>query len=394
MRSLYKIAHTTCQTGWGGLEKRIFNEAVWMENQGHQVVIVAPGDTPLFIKAREFGIRVYDLSFKRRSIIKDYNRLKKIFETEQPHILNTHGNIDSKIALQAARKAGVPCRILSRHINAPVKNTWYNKKIYKRLNHFIFTTADHTTRHLQRVFKLKEMEIFSIPTGIMEPESLVPKGEARKALATELCLDPNTRFIGFIGSVTQAKGVETLLSALKRIQSDIPHHLAVVGDVSPETLAELTTQAQRLNIEKRVHFTGFKENIWSYHRAFDCLVLSARNKTKIPFEAVPQALLEAMYSSCPVIAPKVSPITDIIIDKQTGLLFNPEKPDEFAEMILVTLKNEAAALERVHQARQQVKKDHTIDAMGRNIIRIYRLHQVKIARRYIPDNDSRGYYFK
>ena len=394
MRSLYRIIHTTCQAGWGGLEKRIFNEAVWMESQGHHVVIVAPGGTPLFTKAREFGFRVYDLSFKRRSIIKDYNKLKQIFETEQPHILNTHGNLDSKIALPAARKTGVPCCILSRHINAPVKNSWYNKKIYKRLNHFIFTTADHTTRHLQQIFKLKDMEIFTMPTGIMEPEKLVPKDEARKALATELCLDPDTRFIGFIGTVSKDSGVDIILSALKRVQSHIPHHLAVVGNVNPETLTKLTALAKKLNIEKRVHFSGFKEDIWPYHRAFDCQVLSAKTKNTIPFEAFPQALLEAMYSSSPVIAPEGSPITDIIIDKQTGLLFDPEKPDELARMILDTLNNEAATLERVHQAREQVKKNYTIDAMGRNIIRIYRLHQVKIARRHIPDNDSRGYYFE
>lgn len=394
MRSLYKIVHTTCQTGWGGLEKRIFNEAVWMEKQGHQVVIVAPGGSPLYTKAHELGLRVYDLSFKRLSIINDFKKLKHIFKTEQPHILNTHSNGDSKIALRAARAASVPCRILSRHINAPVKNTWYNKKIYKQLNHFIFTTAEHTTRQLQQTFKLKDMEIFFMPTGIMEPTSLVPKNEARKALATELCLDPDTRFIGFIGNVSNDTGVDIILSALKRIQSDIRHHLAVVGNVNPETLTKLMALAKKLNIEKRVHFTGFKENIWPYHRAFDCKVLSAPQKNPIPFEAFPQALLEAMYSSCPVIAPKGRPITDIIIHKQTGLLFDPEKPDQLANMILKTLNNEAATLERVHQAREQVKKNHTIDAMGRNIIRIYRLHQVKIARRHIPDNDSRGYYFE
>jgi hypothetical protein len=43
MISHYKIIHTTCHTQWGGLEKRIFNEAVWMHDHGHQVVMVAPG---------------------------------------------------------------------------------------------------------------------------------------------------------------------------------------------------------------------------------------------------------------------------------------------------------------------------------------------------------------
>ncbi|MBA3011442.1 MAG: glycosyltransferase family 4 protein [Proteobacteria bacterium] len=384
MRSLYKIVHTTCHTGWGGLERRIFNESVWMLDKGHQIVIIAPKDTPLFTRARKFGFRVYDISFKPLGIIKDYNRLIQIFETEQPHILNTHGNADSKIALLAAKKAGVPCRILSRHISAHVRNTWYNRKIYKQLNHFIFTTADYTTRHLQQVFKLKALKIFSMPSGIMEPESLTPKEDARKALAAELSLDPGTRFIGFAGRVSTDKGVATILKALRLIQSEIPHHIAIVGDGTPIYLAELKALAQRLNIGDRVHFVGFKEDVWPYYRAFDCKILASINKNGIPFEGVPQALLEAMYSSCPVIGSKSGGITDIIVHQKTGLLFDPKNPEELSDMILNTLNQEAATMERVHLAREQVKKHHTIDAMGRNITRIYRLHQVKLDNRYLP----------
>jgi glycosyltransferase involved in cell wall biosynthesis len=377
MKSLYKIVHTTCHTGWGGLEKRIFNESVWMVKKGHQVVIVAPKDTPLYNRAREYGLNVYGISFKRFGIIKDYNQLKQIFINEQPHILNTHGNADSKIALQAGKKTNVPCRILSRHISAHVRNTWYNRKIYKNLSHYIFTTAGYTTRHLQQVFKLKGMEIFSMPSGIIEPERLLPKDEARMALATELNLDPGTRFLGFSGRVSSDKGVGTIIKAFKLIKSDIPHHLAIVGDGTPGYLTELSTLAQGLNIGDRVHFTGFKENVWPYYRAFDCKIIASRNKNGIPFEGVPQALLEAMYASCPVIGSKSGGIADIIDHKKTGLLFDPEKPEELADMIIQTLTQEAATLERVHKAREKVRKSHTIDAMGRDINRIYRLHQVK-----------------
>lgn len=276
-----------------------------------------------------------------------------------------------------------PCRILSRHISEPVRNSWYNRKIYKQLAHFIFTTSDDTTRHLQQVFKLKDMEIFSMPSGIIEPGNLVPKDAARKALAKELSLDAATRFIGFAGIVSKDRGVDTVLKALKRIQSQTPHHLAIVGEATPDCLTELNTLAKRLGIGERVHFLGAKEDAWPYYRAFDCKVLASRNSSNIPSEGVPLALLEAIYSSCPVIGSKTWGITDIIEDKKTGLLFDPQNPEELADLIIETIANEAATLERIHQAREQVKKKYTIDAMGRNIIRIYRLHQVKIARQYL-----------
>ncbi len=60
----YNIIHTTCHIQWGGLEKRIFNESLWMRDRGHSVTIIAPDDTPLIKKAKEHNLKVYGLQFK------------------------------------------------------------------------------------------------------------------------------------------------------------------------------------------------------------------------------------------------------------------------------------------------------------------------------------------
>jgi len=380
MRAIYKIIHTTCHTGWGGLEKRIFNESVWMSNQGHQIIIVAPKDTPLFDRAKSYGFRVYPVQFKRLGILSDYGQLVRIFKNERPNILNSHGNADSKIALKAAKKSGVPCRILSRHISAHVKNTWRNRKIYKQFSHYVFTTAGYTTRHLQNVFNLKETRIFSMPSGIIEPEQLIPKDEARNALAQAVGLDVNTRFIGFAGRVSPDKGVDLIIEAFQRISDNIDHHLVIVGNGSEAYLTKLKTMIDRLGLKNRIHLIGFSNDVWPYYRAFDCSILASRNKNGIPFEDIPRALLEAMYASCPVIGSKSGGITDIINHGKTGLLFDIDKPRDLADKIIETLSREASTLERIHAAREHVKKHHTIDVMGRNIIRIYRLHQVRIEK--------------
>lgn len=384
-RSLYKIIHTTCHTEWGGLEKRIFNESVWMTDRGHQVIIAAPEGTPLIQKAREYGLRVYAVSFRRLKLLGDYRLLIRIFNNERPDILNTHGNTDAKIALPAARKAGIHCRILSRHISAPVNNSWYNRRLYRKLCHYIFTTADYTTRHLTEVFKLPNTRVFSIPSGIIPPQRLEPRENACRQLAARLGCAPGTRFIGFVGRLSQDKGVDTLVKAFKHIARDIPHHLVLVGGGTEAFRKKLEDLAASLNLGERVHFTGFRTEVWDYYRALDCKILPSRDINGVPFEGVPQALLEAMYCSCPVIGSRTGGIPDIIRHGRTGLLFDPDDDQLLSGMILDTLTQEAAVLERVHNARETVKKSHTIDAMGRDIIRIYRLHQVKLEKhRYIP----------
>lgn len=374
MNSHYKIIHTTCHTQWGGLEKRIFNESVWMYDHGHQVVLVVPGDTPLYKRAKKHGFRVYAMSFERMKMLSNYKALLRIFSNELPNILNTHGNVDAKVVLPAAKKAGIPCRILSRHISAHVNNSWYNRLLYKQLSHYVFTTADYTTRHLQSVFHLKNTKVFSIPSGIHPPENLISRNDARKKLAAELRCDPDTRFVGFVGRLSKDKGVSTLVKAFEKVWPRSRHHLVLAGNGPDDYKAHLTELTKILGISEKTHFLGFKEDVWSIYRALDCKVLASENINGIPFEGVPQALLEAMYCDCPVIGSRTGGIPDIIEHNITGLLFDPGDVDTLAKLMLNTLSLKTAAQERALNAFKKVQQGHTIEAMGRNIQRIYQLH--------------------
>ncbi len=394
MRAIYKIVHTTCHTEWGGLERRIFNESMWMKKNGHAIIIAAPQDTPLFTRAKSEGIKVYPVDFKRLGIFKDFASLKRIFKNERPDIVNTHGNADSKLALLAAKKTGVPLRILSRHISAHVRRSWYNRIMYKRLSHYIFTTADYTTRHLQKTFRLSDMQVFSIPSGIAVPGALEDRDQARQAVAEQFGLDPATRFIGFVGRVSEDKGVVTLVKAFKKVAEKIPNtHLLIVGEGPREYLARLDKKAKALSIEQMVHFAGFQENVWPYYRALDCKVLPSLDINGVPFEGVPQAILEAMASGCPVIGSRTGGILDIISHETTGLLFDQNDDADLAHAILTCLRDPNTTRDRVTAAREKVLKHHTLDAMGRDVVRIYRLHQVRLNQNR-PDHGrfDRGMY--
>ncbi len=380
MKSHYKIVHTTCDTGWGDLEKRIFNESVWMDKNGHQVVIVAPDGTPLFQKAKKYGFRVHAMSFTPMGLINNYRELIRIFQNEQPHVLNVHGHTDAKIALPAAQKADVPCRILSCHDTAHVRNSWYNRRLYKKLSHYIFTTTDYAARHMQALFHLKSTQVFSIPDSIPASETLVPPETARKDLALELGCDPATRFIGFVGPASRNNGVTTIFQAFRQIQSRISHHLVLVGGEPGNHRARYMEMAQKAGISGRTHFLGLTEDTRPGYRGMDCMVLAPEDINGMPDKGVLWALLEAMYCSCPVIGSKTDGISDIIQHGTTGLLFDAEDAAFLSDLVLDTLNREAATLERIHAARELVRRFYTIDAMGRNIIRIYRLHQVRCSR--------------
>ncbi|MCG8688259.1 MAG: glycosyltransferase family 4 protein, partial [Desulfobacterales bacterium] len=233
MRSFYKIIHTSGRNRWGERERRILAESVWMLGQGHQVTIITPSQSPLFLKARQHGITVYPVSFRPLARFGEYSQLKQFFTSEGPFVVNAHGRADAIIALKAAQKTGVPCRIMSRHNGDRVKLTWPNKKIYKDLCNYVFTTAQDTTHHIKETFGLSDMAVFSIPDGIALPKTLPARTDARKKLAETLGLESDTRFIGLSGQVN-SKGVKFILNAVSKISPEFSHHLVFNRDLSEQ----------------------------------------------------------------------------------------------------------------------------------------------------------------
>jgi len=381
MRTFYKILHTTCETRWGVIEKRIYNELVWMKETGHHLILVCPKDTPLFLKAKEYGIKVYGIDFKPFSFFRNYKFLKNFFYNEKPDIIHSHGKYDSRMALYAARKLKVPLRIFSYHGNFRLKKTFWNRMVCNRLCHYIFTASRHTTGHLQKLFKLKDMRAFTMPAGIIAPETLPEKIEARQRLALELGLDPETKFIGFSGRLSKNKGISALLAAFQTVKARLPeYHLVMSGEGSDEALAMLKALALGLKIETSVHFIGEKEDPWPFFRAVDCHVLPSLTLKDEDLTQKRQALLCAMLCETPVIGPASDPAADILVHEKTGLVYEEFNSLDLADKIFQSLQDKNSTGERLEAARNFVKKHHTMDTLGRDIIRIYSLHQIRRGR--------------
>ncbi|WDP93185.1 MAG: glycosyltransferase [Desulfobacter sp.] len=350
-----------------------------MEEQGHLVIIIAPLNSPLYLKAREKGITVHPLSFQTLAQVGEYGRIRQIFANEKPFVVNCHGRADARIALKAAQKTGVPCRIITRHTGGALKNTWANRKIYKTLSHYVFTTANDTTRHLRDLFNLSEMEIFSIPDGISEPDGLPENDDARKNLAHDFGLPVDTRFIGILGKVPEPKALAALFKAVKLSPRAASRHLVFFEKAENKNKERMAQLASELGMAGKIHHApGTEEDCWALYRALDCLLFP---EPPAVYPGVPLGMLEALYAGCPVIGADCGGIRDIIAHEKTGLLFTPGHDSELAKMTEAALADETSAQKRAAVAREVAKNKYTMDAMGRDLIRIYRLRQVKIERR-------------
>lgn len=131
----------------------------------------------------------------------------------------------------------------------------------------------------------------------------------------------------FFGYVRHYKGLDTLLTAWKRVRADRPGAtLVVAGEFyeKPESYEALAREAGGVRLLNRYIADDEVEALF---RAADVTVLPYRSGTQSGVTHVAYAL------GSPVIATNVGGITETVHDGETGLTCPPEDPDALARTI-------------------------------------------------------------
>jgi glycosyltransferase involved in cell wall biosynthesis len=138
----------------------------------------------------------------------------------------------------------------------------------------------------------------------------------------------------FVGRLVRVKGLEYLLRAVAEVIATTPMRLVLIGKGSQE--GYLRALAKHLGIDEHVRFAGEQQNPFRYLHRATAFVLSSTS------EGMPNVLLEAMASGCPVIATDIGGgITrDILSDGECGLIVPPADARALAGAIKTMLEDE------------------------------------------------------
>ncbi|MHA6625080.1 glycosyltransferase [Pseudonocardia sichuanensis] len=138
-----------------------------------------------------------------------------------------------------------------------------------------------------------------------------PRGERPRLLA--------------LGRLVRRKGVDEVIEALRRVPAAELVVAGGTGDGDPDA-ARLRECAQRHGVADRVRLVGpvARPDVPALLRSADAVVCTPWYE---PFGIVP---LEAMSCGRPVVASAVGGIQDTVVDRVTGLLVPPRRPDLLA----------------------------------------------------------------
>jgi glycosyltransferase involved in cell wall biosynthesis len=315
----------------GGAQRYVYDLATFLAKE-HEVTVVCGGEGELVKKLEAEKIKVTSLPHLGRdvSLTNDYKTffdLYHLLKHEKPDVLHLNSSKMGLLGALAGRLAGVKKIIFTAHgfeFNAP--RPGYQKIFFKILYWKLFLFVDKIICVSERVasdikhWPLVKSKLVVIHNGI-EPFTLISRNAAREQLVAQLRHE--ILLIGTLAELHKVKGLDVALEAFAKEFSGKPVEFVILGSGDEEK--SLKTLAEKLKIEKQVHFRGFVPNAREFLSGLDIFSFSSRS------EGLPYALLEAGLASLPVVATRVGGIPEVIEDDQSGLLVPRDNPDSLAK---------------------------------------------------------------
>lgn len=362
----------------GGTEVYIETLTHALRQQGHQV-------------SHFYGSTNFKKSFHERNSLKGYYRrilnfhklseFRKVIEKIQPDIIHLHNifNEVTPLILLAADKRPVVMTlhdysIVQAVFSPEARNGKPCKKsvcpgcmncvgakgvVYERIKRWIHS------------FFLKRINLFIAPSqymtdSISNNSSFKPITLHNGFPLLETLPLQSFNHILYVGRLTEDKGVRTLIEAMSLVVHQFPKaHLSIVGEGELEE--ELYRSVEKKQLTKSVSFLGklnSKQILEQYQKATLVVIPS-----KWP-ENLPTVGIEATSVGRPVVATRVGGIPEVIVDGETGILFEAQNVNQLVSAI-GTLLSQPELLLKMHKEMIKRKKDFDQELHIKKLVSLY-----------------------
>ncbi|EMR4172105.1 glycosyltransferase [Achromobacter xylosoxidans] len=299
-----RVIHSEAATGFGGQEHRVLKEMRGMRDRGHHMEAICQPGSGLSHRLTDEGFKVYTLPMDGPvNYVRSLYRIRRLLAAGRYDVINTHSRRDTVIAAAAARLAGTPLIVRTRHLAKPPGSLWS----YTGLPHKVIAISEYVTRQLlARGVRPGDLDTVFTAVAPFAPAT-------QSTLRAELHIKGDALVVGCVGHLRPQKGHRLLLTAIAPLLTGrADNHLVAAGEGSE--LESLKEQARALGCEGRVHFLGRRNDIENVLCGCDIFALATE------FEALGTSFIEAAASGLPVVATSVGGVPEVVKHGQTGLL--------------------------------------------------------------------------
>lgn len=319
-----KILQLCLSPNKGGLEIYVTKLVKFLKQQVQVFVVIADDNN-----IKPYLDTLNNSAFEIKRSVFSASKLAKIIDKNQIDIIHLHWTKDLPIAVIAKMLSKKkPKLIQTRHMGmTQFKNDFYHRFLYQRMDLMIAITQE-VKKQVEKFingFNRKTKMIF-----IGTKESHLITASELKEIKNQY--DINAEFVlGIVGRVEEQKGQHIVIDAFSQIiKQGVDAQLLIIGETTigeakhEVYLSKLKNNINKNNLNQKVVFTGFCNNVDKIIQTLDVLILATKKET---FGMV---LVEAMHAGVAVVASNLGGPTEIIDNNKNGLLFKSFDSDDLA----------------------------------------------------------------
>jgi glycosyltransferase involved in cell wall biosynthesis len=352
---------------YGGGEFFVLELAIYLKSTGNEVWVGCREDSQLYLKCSESRVKTIAFDFPQSGkgkLKKNVSSIKEFIEANDIQIVHTNTNYDRTSGAFAAEMERA-VHIASVHSLQSISHNithWARNKFF--VDRFL-ADGEIVKEFLIKEDRIPENKIFAINLGI-DPDLYMRNDEKRTRVKNEFQIDNSNILIGNVGRLVDFKGQEILIKAFKKVGDEFPLvKLMIVGD--GELKEKLQSLTGELGLERKVIFTGFRDDLQAVYSAFDIYAHTAKQGGG---ELFPFALLYAMAAGLPVIATGVGEIPNMIPEGKSGFIvkYNTE---EISGKLKLLVNDPALRRVMGNNGFKRLNQKFTLQKMGVEVLKLY-----------------------
>lgn len=294
----------------GGVQKRL-RALLPLLTEHYEVHIVTYNDRGVFFdELTELGVHTHFLPRKGHWNPIAIWKLARLFRKHRADIVHTHSFGGNIFGILAAALARVPVRIGQMHSRGL---HWYGTSplrkrkqiveealVHRFFSHQIVFVSEESLAYFKSNTRLPKRMLSVLHNGVDLPTKRTPLTRQDLKFPTSVPL------IGFVGRLTQGKGIKFFITFAARALKERPeaYHFVIIGGGNREPHVQL---CDRLGISRSVTFTGELHEMDRIYPVLDALLFTSRPE----HEGMPGVVLEACSHGLPILARESSPIQEI-----------------------------------------------------------------------------------
>jgi len=352
-----KVLHIASGDLWAGAEVQLYNlvhELNKMENIDVHVILLNHGILEQRLLDKNIKLTVFDEN--RISALQILRKIRDYISIYKPNVVHTHRQKENILGSLAAKFKGNTASLRTVHGSSEFfyKPWQIQKQILKFANQicgellqaYIVAVSKELAGSLESEYSQKKIRIVENGINVDEIEIMAKK-------PVDLPGNKGAIKVGLVGRLVPVKRVDLYLELAEHILNKYPElfEFYIFGDGPLNQ--KLLTLATSLGIEKNINWMGFQDDMPSWLKNMNLLLIMSDH------EGLPMTLLEALALGVPVISHAVGGIPHVLRDGMFGTLIYSQEIESYANKLVEYLNNPEIYIRKAMDAKIFVRQNYS-----------------------------------